>query len=58
MTLMPLSYSIADGIGFGIITYALLKILSGRMDKTHIPVLMLAVVFISKYATTGILQSG
>ena len=58
MTLMPLSYSIADGIGFGIIVYALLKILSGKIDKTHIPVLVLAVVFILKYATTGILHSG
>ncbi|MFT5452625.1 MAG: AGZA family xanthine/uracil permease-like MFS transporter [Enterobacterales bacterium] len=54
MIVMPLSFSIADGIGFGIITYAVLKVLSGKMDKSNIPVLVLAVVFISKYAFLGV----
>jgi AGZA family xanthine/uracil permease-like MFS transporter len=54
MIVMPLSFSIADGIGFGIITYALLKLLSGRMDKSTIPVLVLAIVFIAKYAFLGV----
>jgi len=52
--IMPLSYSIADGIGFGMITYALLKLLTGRIDKNNISVLIMAVIFISKYAFLGV----
>jgi len=52
--IMPLSYSIADGIGFGMITYALLKLFTGRIDKTNISVLILALIFISKYAFLGV----
>lgn len=54
MVVMPLAFSIADGIGFGIITYALLKILSGKMDKSNIPVLVMAIIFIIKYAFLGV----
>ncbi|PCJ48895.1 MAG: guanine permease [Gammaproteobacteria bacterium] len=54
MVVMPLSFSIADGIGFGIITYALLKVLSGKMNKSHIPALVMASIFIIKYAFLGV----
>ena len=54
MVVMPLSFSIADGIGFGIISYALLKVLAGKMDKTTIPVIVLAAIFITKYAFLGV----
>jgi len=54
MVIMPLSFSIADGIGFGMITYALLKVLSGKMDKSHIPVMVMASIFILKYAFLGV----
>ena len=37
MVVMPLSYSIADGIGFGLITYALLKLMTGQVEKANIP---------------------
>jgi AGZA family xanthine/uracil permease-like MFS transporter len=30
---VPLSYSIADGIGLGFITYALIKIVSGQASQ-------------------------
>jgi AGZA family xanthine/uracil permease-like MFS transporter len=50
---MPLTYSIADGIGLGFITYALAKTLSGRMSEAHPAVLVLAVLFAVKFAVSG-----
>ena len=46
---MPFFYSIADGIGFGIISYVLLKLVRGKYKE--IPVLMyaLALLFIVMY---------
>ncbi len=54
MVVMPLSFSIADGIGFGIITYALLKILSGKLTKANASCLVMATIFILKYAFLGV----
>lgn len=45
---MPLTYSIADGIGFGFITYALLKIFSGNMHRLDPVIIILAAVFAVK----------
>jgi adenine/guanine/hypoxanthine permease len=50
---MPLTYSIATGIGLGFITYALLKILTGRVSEASPAVLVLAVVFAIKFAVSG-----
>ncbi|MGH6768062.1 MAG: NCS2 family permease [Xanthobacteraceae bacterium] len=50
---MPLTYSIADGIGLGFITYALAKVLSGRFSEAHPAVLALAVLFAVKFAISG-----
>jgi AGZA family xanthine/uracil permease-like MFS transporter len=47
---MPLTYSIATGIGLGFITYALCKILAGRFGETKPAVLVLAVLFAVKFA--------
>jgi len=47
---MPLSFSIADGIGFGFITYAAIKILSGRQKTCPIAVYVIAAVFTLKFA--------
>ncbi len=46
---MPLTYSIADGIGFGFITYALCKIFSGRLNKLDPVIIILAAVFAVKF---------
>lgn len=54
MVVMPLSFSIADGIGFGIITYALLKVLSGKINRNNASVLVMASIFILKYAFLGV----
>jgi AGZA family xanthine/uracil permease-like MFS transporter len=50
---MPLTYSIATGIGLGFITYAVLKILSGRIKEAAPAVLVLAAIFAIKFAITG-----
>ena len=50
---MPLTYSIATGIGLGFITYALAKIISGKFSEASAPVLALAAIFALKFAVTG-----
>jgi AGZA family xanthine/uracil permease-like MFS transporter len=47
---MPLTYSIATGIGLGFITYALAKIFSGKFAEAKPAVLVLAVLFAIKFA--------
>ena len=49
---MPLTYSIATGIGLGFLTYALVKIVSGRFAEASPAVIGLAVVFALKFAFT------
>jgi AGZA family xanthine/uracil permease-like MFS transporter len=45
---MPLTYSIATGIGLGFITYAVIKLLAGRFKDIPIAVGILAIVFAVK----------
>ena len=47
---MPLTYSIATGIGLGFITYALCKIISGRVAEAKPAVVLLAALFAVKFA--------
>ena len=47
---MPLTFSIANGIAFGFISYAAIKLLSGRFAETSPSMLVLAALFIVKYA--------
>jgi AGZA family xanthine/uracil permease-like MFS transporter len=50
---MPLTYSIATGIGLGFITYALAKLIAGRFQEAKPAVLVLAVIFAAKFALPG-----
>ena len=50
---MPLTYSIATGIGLGFITYALCKIIAGKSTEAKPAVVVLAVLFAVKFAITG-----
>jgi AGZA family xanthine/uracil permease-like MFS transporter len=50
---MPLTYSIATGIGLGFITYALCKIISGKAREASPAVMVLAGLFAIKFAVTG-----
>lgn len=47
---MPLSFSIADGIGVGFVTYAVIKVLAGRGAQCPIAVYVIAVIFAGKFA--------
>jgi len=46
---MPLSYSIADGIGLGFIAYAVIKLLAGRARECPPAVVIVAVIFTIKF---------
>lgn len=48
ITLMPFTYSIANGITFGLIAYVLLQVLSGRARAVH-PILYVLTVLLSLY---------
>lgn len=47
---MPLGYSIADGIGLGFISYAAIKIASGRFRECPPVVYVIGAVFVVKFA--------
>jgi len=46
---MPLTYSIADGLAFGFITYPLLKLLSGKYKECSILMYVLGILFLARY---------
>ena len=47
--LMPLCYSISDGILIGVISYVAMHAVSGKFKEISIPMWVLAVLFICKY---------
>lgn len=47
---MPLSFSIADGIGLGFICYATIKVFSGKPGECPLAVYILALIFAGKFA--------
>ena len=50
---MPLTYSIATGIGLGFITYVLAKLVGGKGREVPLAVIVLALLFTAKFAVTG-----
>jgi AGZA family xanthine/uracil permease-like MFS transporter len=50
IVIMPLAVSITDGIAFGFIAYAVLKVATGRAREAHWLVYLFAVLFIARYA--------
>jgi len=50
VVMMPLTFSIANGIALGFLTYATLKLLTGQRDKVSISLYVLCVIFIAKFA--------
>jgi AGZA family xanthine/uracil permease-like MFS transporter len=45
---MPLTFSIAHGIGLGFICYAAIKVLAGRAKEMSIAVPIIAALFVAK----------
>ena len=49
MVAMPMSYSIADGIGMAFIAYAGIKLFSGQINRCPIAVIVIALIFALKF---------
>ncbi|MDO6610359.1 NCS2 family permease [Shewanella sp. 1_MG-2023] len=47
--LMPLTFSIANAIGFGFISYAVIKVLTGRFKDLNLGIVFIAVLFLVKF---------
>jgi adenine/guanine/hypoxanthine permease len=48
--MMPLSFSITEGVAFGLIAYVTLKLAAGRRDEVHPLLYVFAVLFVARYA--------
>ncbi|MBP6018433.1 MAG: NCS2 family permease [Burkholderiaceae bacterium] len=48
--IMPFTYSIANGLAFGFISYVVLKAATGKFRQIHPATLLVAVLFVIKYA--------
>jgi AGZA family xanthine/uracil permease-like MFS transporter len=49
MVMMPLTYSIATGIGIGLISYVLIKLCTGKIKDLHILTIIIAALFVIKF---------
>ena len=47
--MMPLSFSIADGIGIGFISYVAIKLLSNKLSDVPLAVNIVALIFVAKF---------
>jgi AGZA family xanthine/uracil permease-like MFS transporter len=47
--IMPFTYSIANGLAFGFISYVVLKAITGKFKDIHMATLLVAVLFVIKY---------
>lgn len=50
VVMMPLTYSITNGIALGFVTYGVMKLLTGQHDKVSISMYVLCVIFIANFA--------
>ena len=53
IAMMPFAYSISDGIGFGFISYSVIKLARGKAKDVPILVYIIAILFILKYVLTN-----
>ncbi len=49
LVMMPLTYSIANGIGIGAISYVLITLFTGKFTKKDIAVTIIALLFVGKF---------
>jgi AGZA family xanthine/uracil permease-like MFS transporter len=47
---MPFTYSIANGLAFGFVSYALIKLLTGRVREVHAATWIVAALFVIRFA--------
>lgn len=48
--IMPFTYSIAEGIAFGFISYVVLKLITGKFRELHIATVLVAALFVVRFA--------
>jgi AGZA family xanthine/uracil permease-like MFS transporter len=53
LILIPLTYSIANGLGFGVIAWAVLHLASGRYRKQDWLLYVLAALFLARFVYLG-----
>lgn len=49
LIMMPLTFSITEGIAFGFISYSILKLFSGKPKEVNWVVYLLSLLFIARY---------
>ena len=49
MIMMPMSFSISEGIMFGVVSYVLLKLFTGRVKEVTVTTWVLAALFLLKF---------
>jgi AGZA family xanthine/uracil permease-like MFS transporter len=49
LIMMPLSYSIANGIGIGAISYVIITVCTGNYKKKDLAVTVIALLFLCKF---------
>ena len=49
LIMMPLTYSISNGIGIGCIAYVLITVFTGKFTKRDIMATIIAVIFLAKF---------
>jgi adenine/guanine/hypoxanthine permease len=47
--MMPLAFSITEGISIGVISYSLLKLFTGKWKEVHWLIYLFAILFIARY---------
>ncbi|MEK1886076.1 MAG: NCS2 family permease, partial [Phyllobacterium sp.] len=48
--MIPFTYSIANGLAFGFISYVVLKTLTGRISAIHPATWLVAILFVVRFA--------
>ena len=54
IAVMPFGYSISDGIGFGIISYTLIKLFRGKAKEVPVLMYVLTVLFIAAFVLSNL----
>jgi len=49
LLMMPLAFSITEGISFGVISYVLLKVIRGKARRIHWLLYLFAILFVARY---------
>ena len=53
IAIMPFAYSISDGIGFGFISYSLIKVLRGKFKEVPVILYIISALFVVMYILSG-----